>query len=352
VLLGVSYDNAGDVGGGVEHSMMNRIWLISIFLVCGLGSAARADDAVVQWESDDGLFLAGANIVVTETVEGDLRASGDSILIADDVTIDGDAWLAGRRIVVDGAIDGDLDIRGQSVLVNGPIEGNVSIWAVDLTLGPDAEIGGDLVYYTNEAADIAVDVHVDGETEAHFFSDGDKQPDALPNDWRGEWESYQGHVRSFELSLPGVVVLAFFAGLISLVAPRWSDGVQMAAQQTPALAVFYGLVWMLGLPVVAIFAAFTIIGIPFAVLLIALYGIVFLVGTVVAVLVIGGFLTGLFNQTFGSGAGERVARVLIGSLVLWAGAAAPLLGGFFWFATISISIGAILIAGRVRYETV
>lgn len=332
--------------------MMNRIWLISLILVFGAGGAAHADDAVVQWESDDGLFLAGADIVVTKKVEGDLRASGDSIVIADDVMVDGDAWLAGRRIVVDGAIDGDLDVRGKSVLINGPIGGNVSVWSVDLTLGPDAEIEGDLIYYTNETAEIAEEARVDGETEAHFFSDGKEQSNALPNDWRGEWDDRKSGARSFELTLPGVVVLALLAGLVSFFATRWSDGVQKAAQQNPALAVFYGLIWMLGLPVVAIFSAFTIIGIPFAFLLIALYGIVFLVGMVVAVLVIGGFLTGMFDRTLGTGAGARVARVIVGSLVLWAGAAAPLLGGFFWFASIAIGIGATLIAGRVRYEVV
>ena len=55
-------------------------------------------------------------------------------------------------------------------------------------------------------------------------------------------------------------------------------------------------------------------------------------------------------MSFGSGAGERLAIVIVGSLVLWGGAAAPILGGFFWFASIALGIGGMLIAGRVRYE--
>ena len=109
---------------------------------------------------------------------------------------------------------------------------------------------------------------------------------------------------------------------------------------------------MLGLPIIGVLAAFTIVGIPFAFLLILLYGIVFVAGMVVAVLVIGSLLTGLFDFSFGSDAGERLAIVIVGSIVLWAGAAAPILGGFFWFASIAVGIGAILIAGRVQYETV
>jgi cytoskeletal protein CcmA (bactofilin family) len=332
--------------------MLSRVLFVSLIVVfCG-ARGAMADEPAVQWENDGGVFLAGAEILVSENIDGNLRASGDSIVIADDVSVEGDAWLAGRRIVVDGEIDGDADIRAQTVLINGPIDGSVSVWAVDLTLGPDADIDGDLIYYTNAEAEIAVDAKIDGEVEAHFFSEGEEAVRVQPDDWRNGWEQRQNDATPvLELTLPGVVVLAVLAGLISFVAPGWSLGVRSAAQATPALAIFYGVVWMLGLPIVGVLAAFTIVGIPFAFLLIVLYGIVFVAGMIVAVLVIGGFLTGIFGLTFGSGAGERLAVVIVGSLVLWGGAAAPILGGFFWFASIAIGIGAILIAGRVQYET-
>ena len=333
--------------------MMSRLLWVSLMLVLFATHGAFADEAAVQWENDGGVFLAGADIVVSENIEGNLRASGDSIVVADDVTIDGDAWLAGRRIVIDGAIDGDVDVRAQTVLINGPIDGDVSVWAVDLTLGPDADIDGDLAYYTNAEADIASDAKVAGEVEAHFFSEGEEVVRVQPDDWRNGWEERQNDATPvLELTLPGVIVLALLAGLLSFMAPRWSKNVRTSAQSTPALAIFYGVVWMLGLPIVGILAAFTIVGIPFAFLLIFVYGIVFFAGMIAAVFVIGGFLTGLFGLSFGSGAGERLAIVIVGSLVLWGGAAAPILGGFFWFASIAIGIGAILIAGRVQYEAV
>lgn len=333
--------------------MMSRLLLVSLMLVLFGTHSAFSEEAAVQWENDGDVFLAGADIVVSKDIEGNLRASGDSIVVADDVTINGDAWLAGRRIVVDGAIDGDVDIRAQTVLINGPIDGDVSVWAVDLTLGPDADIEGDLAYYTNAEADIATDANVDGEIEAHFFSEGEEVVRVQPDGWRNGWEERQNDATPvLELTLPGMIILALFAGLLSFVAPRWSENVRITAQSTPALAVFYGVVWMLGLPIVGVLAAFTIVGIPFAFLLILLYGIVFFAGMIAAVFVIGGLLTGLFGLSFGSGAGERLAIVIVGSLVLWGGAAAPILGGFFWFASIAVGIGAILIAGRVQYETV
>lgn len=320
-------------------------------LAISFGGTAYANEAAVRWESDDALYLAGAEILVEESVKSDLRASGESIVIADDAKIDGSAWLAGRRVVVDGGVDGDLDIRAQSVLLNGPINGDVSVWAVDVTLGPDTQIDGDFVYYSNAPADISAEAGIDGETQAHFFSEGEDISRAMPHDWRDGWEERRHGGRTLELTLPGVVVLALLAGLVSFVAPRWSESVQVAARGSPALAVFYGLVWMLGLPLVGIFAAFTIVGIPFAFLLMVLYGVVFLAGMVTAVLVIGRFIVSLFNMQFGDGGGQQLAVIVIGSVVLWAGAAAPLLGGFFWFASIALGIGAILIAGRVQYET-
>ncbi|MBG52724.1 MAG: polymer-forming cytoskeletal protein [Alphaproteobacteria bacterium] len=318
-------------------------------LILFTGTAASADEATVSWESGDALYLAGANILVSEDVDDNLRASGDSIVIGDDVTVDGDVWLAGRHIVVDGRIDGDIDIRGQSVLLNGPIDGDVSVWGVDLTLGPDALIDGDLTYYTRGEADIARDAKVTGATEAHFFAEGDEASQTIQDDWRRGWEQERDGRRVVELTLPGVVVLAFFAGLVVLLAAGWSEKVSVAAMTSPALALFYGLLWMFGLPVIAIFAAVTVVGIPFAVLLMLLYGLVFLAGTVLAVIVVGRFVMGFFRLDLGATL-ERLLVVVTGALILWGGASAPLLGGFFWFACIALGIGATLIAGRVRYE--
>ncbi|WOF74260.1 hypothetical protein QMT40_001908 [Parvibaculaceae bacterium PLY_AMNH_Bact1] len=330
---------------------MIRNAVASLFIaLLAFPTFALAEESTVRWQSEGALFLAGADVVISEDVESDLRASGDSIVIADDATVEGDAWLAGRRVVVDGVVDGDLDIRGQSVLLNGPVDGDVSVWAVDLVLGPDTEIDGNLTYYTSSPAEIAEDARVDGQTESHFFSDDTGQVSEIPEDWRGRWEERGADNVSLELTLPGALVLAIFAGILVFVAPRWSDKLQVAASGSPALAIFYGLVWMLGLPVVAVFAAFTIIGIPFAFLLIVLYGVVFCAGMVTAAIIIGGFLVDLAGLEFGDGSGRRLALVVIGSLVLWAGAGVPVLGGFFWFVSIALGIGGILIAGRVRYE--
>ncbi|MAN62659.1 MAG: hypothetical protein CMI60_12020 [Parvibaculum sp.] len=330
---------------------MIRTALASLLFVLMLSpSLAMAEESAVRWQSEEALFLAGADVVISENVDSDLRASGDSIVIADDVTVDGDVWLAGRRIVVDGTVYGDLDIRGQSVLLNGPVDGDVSVWAVDLVLGPDTEINGNLSYYTSSSAEIAEDARVEGETESHFFSDEGGVAPETPEDWRGRWEDPGSDNVTLELTLPGALILAIFAGILVFLAPRWSDKLQLAAVDSPALAIFYGLVWMLGLPVVAVFAAFTIIGLPFAFLLIVLYGVVFGAGMVTAAIILGGFLVDLAGLEFGDGPGRRLALVVVGALVLWAGAGVPLLGGFFWFASIALGIGGILIAGRVRYE--
>lgn len=331
-------------------------FLSSLVLMLGLlaPQAASATESAVEWQNGDALFLAGANVEIDRNIDSDVRASADSIVLSDDAEIDGDAWLAGRRIVVDGAVSGNLDVRGQTVLVNGPISGDVSVWSVDLTLGPDAVIDGDLTYYTTSAADIADDAKVSGTIEANSFSDerGGDYYNNIPDEWRDEWERNSDRNVTIELSLPGVLLMALFAGAISFISPRWSGQVQQAAREAPALATFYGVVWMLGLPLIGILAALTIVGVPFAFLLMVLYGIVFLAGMVIAVLVIGGAIMSFFTDMEEQGTIERIAVLLVGSLVLWAGAAAPILGGFFWFASIALGIGGILIAGRVRYVSV
>lgn len=108
----------------------------------------------------------GKNIVISKEtiIDHDYLAAGEIITISG--TINGDVYVLAQNLTVDGTINGDIltacqtfnllgtvteDVRVASgdIFVNGLIGRNLSVVAGNLTLTPQAKIGGNLVFLGN-----------------------------------------------------------------------------------------------------------------------------------------------------------------------------------------------------------
>jgi hypothetical protein len=110
------------------------LWL-SLFLIVTAGLPApalaqelSADDTVEEGEVlDQNLFQSGPLVVMDGVINGDLVAVGDEIRI-------------------NGQVNGSLIAAGKKVFLNGPAAGSAAVSALDLELGPQADIGRDLYF--------------------------------------------------------------------------------------------------------------------------------------------------------------------------------------------------------------
>jgi cytoskeletal protein CcmA (bactofilin family) len=86
---------------------------------------------------------AEVRVGVDEVVEGDLYASGESVVIDGRVT--GDLVAAARSIIVRGTVEGDLMAAGQAVVVEGTVGDDARIAGMALQVAPGASIGDHLM---------------------------------------------------------------------------------------------------------------------------------------------------------------------------------------------------------------
>lgn len=80
--------------------------------------------------------------IITGEVKGNLYCAGKSIRIKADV--EGSIYCAGSTIEVDGAVDGNVVVAAQAATVGGDIAGDVSVFAESFRLSESAIIEGDL----------------------------------------------------------------------------------------------------------------------------------------------------------------------------------------------------------------
>ncbi|SIR92988.1 polymer-forming cytoskeletal protein [Natronorubrum thiooxidans] len=220
---------------------------------------------VEEDETVDELEAFGGTVVVEGTVTGDVNAVAGEVRINGDVggnveaaagsvtiagTVDGDVEAATGSFTLteDGTVGGDVAVGAGSAVIDGTIEGSAEIGAETITLGDDAAIAGDLRYGGSLEGNTDA---VAGEIEQDSSIGVDLTPTIQP-------------IASWLFSAYVLVLnLVFGAALLALF-PRFSDRVAGRVARTPVRSGLVGLGVLIGIPILLIALAITVVGIPFS----------------------------------------------------------------------------------------
>ena len=327
--------------------------LLAVLLVVaafpGLAAAESRSGGTVTVGPDetiDGdLEAFGGTVVVEGTVTGDVGAFGGTVVIAGDVggnlevfggtvevggTVDGDVEAAGGTVTItDGArVGGSLSAGGSTVTVDGTIAEDAEVGAERLTLGSNAEIGGDLTY--DGRLDRADGATVDGTVSR---TDGVEVGPSRPG----------FSLPSGTFTVYGVLV-NLVAGAVLLVAfPRFSTTVADGVDDDPLRSGAFGLLALVGIPIVLTILLVTIVGIPLS--LAGLVAYVFLVwaGALYGRYAAGRWLLGRARRE------SRWGALSLGVLGVAFLKLVPILGDLVEAVVVLVGLGALVVALRGRY---
>ncbi|SFC24565.1 protein CcmA, bactofilin family [Halobiforma haloterrestris] len=254
--------------------------------VAQTGTDVRIGATIVvdEGETVDGLEAIGGTILVEGTVTGDVEAVGGDVRIDGDVqgdvdavggtvTIGGDVGgdvgtAAGSLEILEGAtVDGTLSAGAATVTIDGTVVGDASVGAETIRLGDNAALEGDLRYGGSlEGNTDAVAGEIERDSSIGVGSDLAPTVEPLA--------SWVFALYAFALNLLlGAVLLALF--------PRFSAGVADRVASNPVRTGLVGLGVLVGVPILLVATAITVIGIPltivgtFAFLLVIWIGIVY-----------------------------------------------------------------------------
>lgn len=337
-----------------------RLLAILILALSGTAAQARASsdiaDKVLEWANGGDVFSVARDLTVDRKVEGTLSAAGEVVILTRDAEVKGDTWIAARRAAVEGEIEGDLSIRAQEALINGKVKGDVSFYGLDLTLGPDADIRGSVTYYSPSAARVDRNAKVKGEINGHDIATAQKQsPPAAPRGgtrehWRDrhmdeQWEGPRMAAPGYHMSAGGALFFGVIALVIAFAMPVTTSRMRDALVAQPIPAVGLGLIWLAGLPVAAVLIAITIVGLPFAFLLLLLWPLGMILGLAATLAAFGEFLAGRIGEA-GKGALGRIVGVVLAAAIIWIGISVPFLGALVWLFAVAGGVGLLYLGFR------
>lgn len=272
----------------------------------------------------------GSSLNVRGQVERNVMAAGSSLMISNGASVGRHLSFSGASLVINGPVGGQLDAAGASVSLNSKVAGNVMLelgseGTVDL--GDMAELQQNLTYRAamGEQLTMSAGASVAGDT--------------IFNEWQQPVEKFESQTVFKKVFAWGKIInflSLFILGLILIyLMPQPLDKVysQMKKKFWPSLG--RGLVVLIVTPVLAIILLFTVIGIPLALIMLAIYGIALYLTKAVVALAVGRLLSDSFKWQL-----HPAWCLLIGLIIISALGWIPVIGWLLCFVLMLWALGA------------
>jgi hypothetical protein len=261
-------------------------------------------------------FAADAQVVITGDVEVE---RGQTV---------GDVVIAEGSVDVAGRVDGDLVIFSGPADITGRVDGDVTIFDGVATVARGGVVDGDINYGDDKPV-IAPGGEVTGDVNEEDWSDGSFAPLAVI-----------GHIALWIAFSISTLALGF---LMIWLTPRVFTSAERVARESFWLALSIGFGIFVVIPIVAVVAVGTLVGLPLGVAILLALAPIAAVAYVTAAAVLGRLVAG--------GAGAFVS-FLAGWGILRAAALIPVLGMLVGFVATVAGMGLLGMAlWRARSST-
>jgi cytoskeletal protein CcmA (bactofilin family) len=270
-------------------------------LVTAIALLAGATSAAAQTtDADDPIVVISGPAVVErgEAADGVFVVHGDATI---EGIVTGDVWVLDGDLAVSGTVRGDVvAASGQAeILDRALVEGDVIYGDEEPTVSPGATVEGEV---TDEDWDDAAGV--------------------LP-------------VIGFFAFWLAMTISALVAGIVLvMVAPRAADAVYAQARSRMLVCIAFGLAVFVAVPVAAVIAAATLLGLPLAIAILLALLPLGLIAYVTAAWALGRAI--LKERS------NRVVAFLVGLAILRLLALIPVLGFLVWLAATIVGTGLLV----------
>lgn len=364
--------------------------LLITFLVAfpAIAQEQRTDQNVVL-RSDEVInqdfFATGSNITLAGTVNGDAYVAGGTVII--EGTINGDLLVAGGTIDIRGRVVEDVRAVGGQINVSGDIGGNIStaggsvnltdagnitgslsnasgslsVFAPvgrgatfssgqailgnriggdilasvgQLTLTPQAQVAGNLTYISSTQAQISPGAQISGQVTQRQPAPSSRFD---PAKFFAEASLITALISFLSSLLIGLLFLYFL--------PSFTLGVAAKVRARPGFSLLVGFLAAILFPILLIILMVTVIGIPLALILLAVFLTFAYLAKIFVSIAIGQLVLKLFNTKSASYWALILGLVIYELLFL-----IPIFGWIIAFLIILLGFGAVLLTLQGYYR--
>ena len=258
---------------------------------------------------------------------------GDSELSTDDQVI-----LNGRAVVPEGETVGSVTIFNGPARIEGTVRDSVVVFngATEIS----GTVGGDVVSFNGDVL-----IRSGAEVGGNLVTSGDPQIEEGAT-VRGSQQNVATRFDLEDFGLAsriawwiGVSVSTLILGMLLLLfAPRAAESLERVVRDQLGSSIVWGVALLFLLPIVAIIALITIVGLPLGLALLAGLGLLFMIGYVATTFVVGRLILKPPQSPY--------LAFLVGWVILRVLALIPVVGGIAWVLASAWGLGLLATAAR------
>ncbi|MHB0997713.1 MAG: bactofilin family protein [Armatimonadota bacterium] len=274
----------------------------------------------------DDLRVAGGQVQISGPVRDNAALAGGTVNLESSGRVGKDLMVAAGNANINGVVTRNLSAASGNININGRIGGSARIHSDNIIIGQNAVITGDLVYTGSKRPQVAQGARIGGEI---------REVKARVVETRKEPASPFGLIlfwlgRLLAMYLVGVLLIALAPRIVASTADR--------VIASPWISLLIGFIALIVVPALIAFIFITIIGIPLALILSAMYFIMLYISRIFVGVAVGRWITGRLGKPQMS----QYLNLLIGLVILAIISAIPFLGGLISFVVLLLGLGALL----------
>ncbi|HRN96130.1 MAG TPA: hypothetical protein PLD54_01650 [Candidatus Levybacteria bacterium] len=281
---------------------------------------------------------AGGNITISSEIGGNTTTMGGSVAITDSATLSGSLVAGVGNLEIFAPVGKGMTIGGGAVQIGNQVGGNIMAGVGEINFSSDAQVQGDITYWSEQQANIAQDASISGQITHH------RPPQGTSQATEGAAKALFTGV-SFAFTLASFVSALLIGLLLIRFAPRFFDKTAQTIEQKPGASAIIGFMALILIPFAGIFLFVTLLLIPLSVLLMILYFLTLYISKLFIAYAIGRKGAEILNVTWGRG-----LVFTAGLIMYYAVTSIPVIGWILSFVGMLLGLGALLLTKKDYYK--
>ncbi|HXV80780.1 MAG TPA: polymer-forming cytoskeletal protein [Candidatus Binatia bacterium] len=276
---------------------------------------------------------AGGQVNITGDIGRNLTVAGGSVDLASTARIRGGLVAAGGSVELSAPLGGPAKVAAQSLVLANRVGGNIDAAAGSLRVSSNADIQGDLNYWSGREASVAEGARIAGKTVRNVPAE---RPRFFP-----------AAVVAWAVFVAINFISTLILGLLSVrFLPRFHQSVVATLRERPWASLAIGFIAVVVLPVLCAILFATLVAIPLGLILAAAFFLLLYWSRIYAIARIGEAILIRLHPASG-----RAAAFVLGLFVYYALAIVPFVGWLIVPLVVLFGLGSELIARKQFYLT-
>jgi hypothetical protein len=283
------------------------------------------------------LRVGGGQVNITGVVGRNITAVGGDIQLTSAASIGGSVVAAGGNVIISTPVNGDLKAGAGSLTIAAPVNGNVDAGVETLRLSTNAQVNGDVNYYSQVDASIDSGASVSGQIHRKEIPAGHMPTEDQFDNFFAGLDVFTKSLSFMTTLVVGLLMVKFF--------PHFTQRGADTITEHPVASFGVGFLSLIVVPVSFVLLLITVLGIPLAFIGIVLFGIILYFSRVLVMVFLADWLLAKFNKK------AKLGWVFVAGIFLYyLISLIPILGGLIKALVVVAGLGAFFMSYRVTWR--